>query len=47
MMEAMTLLYLTIFLAVKAGQRIAMTNIKTTTFLIITLLVLIYLKCIL
>ena len=46
MMEAMTLLYLTIFLAVKAGQRIAMTNIKTTTFLIIALLVWIYLKSI-
>ena len=45
-MEAMMLLYLTIFLAVKAGQRIAMTRIKTTTFLIIALLVWTYLKSI-
>jgi len=44
MMEAMMILYLTIFIAVKAGQRIAMTAIDTKTFLILILTVWILLK---
>ena len=35
MIDVLLLLYLTVFIAFQAGQRIAMTRIKTTTFLII------------
>jgi|TARA_Y100000114_G_scaffold63633_1_gene58323 hypothetical protein len=38
MIDVLLLLYLTVFIAFQAGQRFAMTNIRTTTFLIIILL---------
>ena len=46
MIDALLLLYLTVFIAFQAGQRIAMTRIRTTTFLIMALVLWTYLKSI-
>jgi len=44
MIDVLLILYLTVFIAFTAGQRIAMTNVKTTHFLIISLLLWTFLK---